>query len=68
MDPVTDPLLLRKSGIAGNRTWDLRICSQEALTSPKSGGRSVGIVRLLTQVTEFVFLTTVYNAQELLGF
>ena len=29
MDPVTDPLLLRKSGSAGNRTWDLCICSQK---------------------------------------
>jgi hypothetical protein len=26
-----------------------------ALTSPKSGGRSVGIVRLQTKATEFVF-------------
>jgi hypothetical protein len=29
VDPVPDPLLLRKSGSAGNRTRDLRICSQE---------------------------------------
>ena len=28
MDPVPDPLLLRKSGSAGNRTRDLCICSQ----------------------------------------
>jgi hypothetical protein len=27
MDPVPDPLLLRKSGSAGNRTRDLWICS-----------------------------------------
>ena len=29
MDPVPDPLLLRKSGSAGNRTRDLCICSQK---------------------------------------
>jgi hypothetical protein len=29
VDPIPDPLLLRKSGSAGNRTWDLWICSQE---------------------------------------
>jgi hypothetical protein len=28
VDPVTDPLLLRKSGSAGNRTRDFSICSQ----------------------------------------
>jgi hypothetical protein len=29
VDPVPDPLLLRKSGSAGNRTRDLCVCSQE---------------------------------------
>jgi hypothetical protein len=29
VDPVPDPLLLRKSGSAGNRTRELWICSQE---------------------------------------
>jgi hypothetical protein len=29
VDPVPDPLLLRKSGRAGNRTWDLWMCSQK---------------------------------------
>jgi hypothetical protein len=28
VDPIPEPLLLRKSGRAGNRTRDLRICSQ----------------------------------------
>jgi hypothetical protein len=32
VDPVPDPLLLRKSGSAGNRTRDLWICSQELWT------------------------------------
>jgi hypothetical protein len=27
--PVPDPLLLRKSGSTGNRTWDLWVCKQE---------------------------------------
>jgi hypothetical protein len=36
-----------------------------ALTSPTSGGRSVGVVRSRTQATEFslVFLMMVYNTQ-----
>jgi hypothetical protein len=29
VDPVPDPLLLRKSGSAGNRTQDLWVSSQE---------------------------------------
>jgi hypothetical protein len=32
VDPVPDPLLLKKSGSAGNRTRDLWICSQELWT------------------------------------
>jgi len=31
VDPVPDPLLLRKSGSAGNWTRDLCICSQKLL-------------------------------------
>jgi hypothetical protein len=31
VDPVPDPLLLKKSGSAGNRTWDLWMCSQRRL-------------------------------------
>jgi hypothetical protein len=29
VEPVPDPLLLRKCGSLGNRTWDLWICSRE---------------------------------------
>jgi hypothetical protein len=29
VDPVPDPVLLRKSGSFGNRTQDLWICNQE---------------------------------------
>jgi hypothetical protein len=36
--PVPDPLLLRKSGSAGNRTRDLWICSQELWSLDHRGG------------------------------
>ena len=39
MDPVPDPLLLRKSGSAGDRTPDLCICSQELWPLDHRGGR-----------------------------
>jgi hypothetical protein len=38
VDPVPEPLLLRKSGSAGNRTLDLWICSQELLPLDHTGG------------------------------
>jgi hypothetical protein len=38
VDPVPDPLLLRKSGSAGNRTRDLCICSQELWPLDHRGG------------------------------
>jgi hypothetical protein len=38
VDPVPDPLLLRKSGSAGNRTWDLWICNQEIWPLDHRGG------------------------------
>jgi hypothetical protein len=38
VDPVPDPLFLRKSGSAGNRTWDLWICNQELWPLDHSGG------------------------------
>jgi hypothetical protein len=38
VDPVLDPLLLRKSGNAGNQTWDLWICSQELGPLDHRGG------------------------------
>jgi hypothetical protein len=39
VDPVPDPLLLRKFGSAGNPTRDLWICSQELRSQDHSGGR-----------------------------
>ena len=38
MGPVPDPLLLRKSGSAGNRTRDLCICSQKLWPLDHRGG------------------------------
>jgi hypothetical protein len=38
VDPVPDSLLLRKSGSAGNRSRDLRICSQELSPLDHRGG------------------------------
>jgi len=38
VDPVPDPLLLKKSGSAGNRTRDLCICSQKLWPLDHRGG------------------------------
>jgi hypothetical protein len=38
VDPVPDPLLLRKCGSAGNRTRDLCVCSQELWSLDHKGG------------------------------
>jgi hypothetical protein len=38
VDPVPDPLLLRKSGSSGNRTRNLWICSQELWPLDHRGG------------------------------
>jgi hypothetical protein len=40
VDPVPDPLLLRKCGSAGNRTRTLWICSQELWPLDHRGGQS----------------------------
>jgi hypothetical protein len=41
VDPVPDPLPLKKSGRAGNRTWDLWICSQKLWPLDHIGGRCI---------------------------
>jgi hypothetical protein len=41
VDPVPDPLLLRKSGSAGNRTWDLWVSSQELWPLDHRGGPAI---------------------------
>jgi hypothetical protein len=45
VDPVPDPLLLRKSGRAENRTRDLWVYSQELCQLDHRGGRSAGMIR-----------------------
>jgi hypothetical protein len=47
-DPVPDPLLLRKSGRAGNRTPDLWICSQKLWPLDHRGGQWIIIVRIFS--------------------
>jgi len=42
VDPVPDPLLLRKSGSAGDRTRDLCICSQKLRPLDHRGGHEIG--------------------------
>jgi hypothetical protein len=39
VDPVTDLLLLKKSGSAGNRTQELWVCSQEVWSLDHRGGQ-----------------------------
>jgi hypothetical protein len=46
VDPVPDPLLLRKSGSAGNGTRDLWICSQELRPLDHGGGPAHKIKKL----------------------
>jgi hypothetical protein len=43
VDPVPDPLLLRKSGSAGNRTWYLWICSQELWPLDHRDSHKIGL-------------------------
>jgi hypothetical protein len=45
VDPVPDPLLLRKSGSAGNQTRDLRACSQELRRLDHRSGRIITYVQ-----------------------
>jgi hypothetical protein len=62
VDPVPDPVLLRKSGSAGNRTQDLRICSQELWPLDDRGGTHTC---LKLHVSEF--LSHVYICFEMQG-
>jgi hypothetical protein len=49
VDPVSEPLLLRKSGIAGNRTRDLWVCSRELWPLDHRGGSFIkNTVKLTT--------------------
>jgi hypothetical protein len=46
-EPVPHPLLLRKSGGAGNRTKDLWVCSQELSQLDHRGGRYQAILSVI---------------------
>jgi hypothetical protein len=47
IDPVPEPLLLRKSGSAGNRTRDLWICSQELWPLDHRDGSALSIRNII---------------------
>jgi len=47
VDPVPDPLLLRKSGSAGDRTRDLCICSQKLWPLDHRGGLAICTLLLI---------------------
>ena len=60
MDPVPDPLLLRKSGSAGDRTQDLCICSQKLRPLDHRGG--LYYETLIKIENKTMFLVLVNNA------
>jgi hypothetical protein len=66
VDPVPDPLLLRKCVSVGNRTRDLWICSQELWTLDHRGGLICSSPVFISQWSvsnNFYSLITNYNAQ-----
>jgi hypothetical protein len=63
VDPVPDPLLLRKSGSAENRTWDLCICSQKLW--PLDHSRSQFLKALFLNISSFLLFSMlpIYTVQ-----
>jgi hypothetical protein len=59
VDPVPDPLLLRKSGSAGDRTRDLCICSQRLWPLDHRGGQAVIIVSIITMYWRYAMVQLV---------
>jgi hypothetical protein len=55
VDPVPDPLLLRKSGSAGNRIRDLWTCSEELWPLDHRGGPDL-IIPVYNVRIMFMFL------------
>jgi len=69
VDPVPDPLLLRKSGSAGDRTRDLCICRQKLWPLDHRGGLNLDhrelYVKLVTILkTTLQFYTYCYNIKK----
>jgi len=54
VDPVPDPLLLRKSGSAGDRTRDLCICSQKLWPLDHRGGLFFSYTAVYLTMTVFL--------------
>jgi hypothetical protein len=61
MDPVPDPLLLRKCGSAENRTRDLRIWSQELWPLDHRGGRLTSLFSDLVKITSLIRAEVTFN-------
>jgi hypothetical protein len=53
VDPVPDPLLLRKSGNTGNRTWHLWVCREELWPLDHRGGPL--LISLLPENVPFTY-------------
>ena len=63
MDPVSDPLLLRKSGSAGNRTRDPRICSQKLWPLDHRGGHYI-IKIVIIRYGKHIIIRDIYSIDE----
>jgi hypothetical protein len=61
VDPVPEPLLLRKCGRAGNRTRDLWICSQKLSQLDHRGGPNIEISNLNRYSNFYIGLYYVYE-------
>jgi len=55
VDPVPDPLLLRKSGSAGDRTRDLCICSQKLWPLDHRGGLTLALSKVFVEFPIWLF-------------
>jgi hypothetical protein len=60
VDPVTDPLIVRKSGSVGNRIWDLWICSQELWPlDNRVGAESNDINEIITEPLNKIYMNQI---------
>jgi hypothetical protein len=60
VDPLPDPLLLRKSGSARNGTWDLWICSQK-LWPVDHRGRHMKVIELIIPLFAVLLCHVLYK-------